>query len=298
MTLDLAQFTEQLKDQLADLSKQRAEIQKELEAVQLILRATQRADPLPLKQEQEAPLPTLEQAPAVPETPPIVQQETPAIKEIQTDEDTTQPAPLVVEEESTQPAPSVVEQESAQPARLVVEEESTQPAPLVVEEESAQPAPLVVEETSAQPAPLVVEEKSAQPAPLAVEEIVTESVESAPEEGTEPVPSGVDQEVAVAEEPAQPEETSPENTSQREVRRTQLEETVMGLELNDEVAVLELLKMFQKPLSPGKIAEELTAVHWNFQGQHPRAAVNAALQKMVNEGRVTQVNGGDYSLSA
>jgi hypothetical protein len=76
-----------------------------------------------------------------------------------------------------------------------------------------------------------------------------------------------------------------------------LEETVMGLELNDEVAVLELLKMFQKPLSPGKIAEELVAVHWNFQGQHPRAAVNAALQKMAEAGRVRQVNGGDYSLS-
>ncbi len=70
----------------------------------------------------------------------------------------------------------------------------------------------------------------------------------------------------------------------------------MALELNDEVAVLELLKMFQKPLSPGKIADELVAVHWNFQGQHPRAAVNAALQKMVDEGKVKQVNGGDYGL--
>jgi len=55
--------------------------------------------------------------------------------------------------------------------------------------------------------------------------------------------------------------------------------------------------MVHQPLSPGKFAEELVAVNWNFQGQHPRAAVNAALQKMVNEGKVQQVNGGDYGVS-
>ncbi len=46
MNLDLAQREEQL----ADLSKQRAEIQKELDAILLIQRASQREDSSPLEQ--------------------------------------------------------------------------------------------------------------------------------------------------------------------------------------------------------------------------------------------------------
>lgn len=230
MALDLAKFTEQLKNQLADLSKQRAEIQKELEAVQLIQRASQRADSLPLKQVQETPLSDLEQASVLPE--------------------------------------------AAQPEETTMQEEASATEENPTEEEITQPAAVVVNE------------------------VVNEAIEAAVAEAVaEPIEAAVAEAVAVAAAPDQPEATSPENTAEVEVRRTQLEETVMGLELNDEVAVLELLKMFQKPLSPGKIAEELVAVHWNFQGQHPRAAVNAALHKMVNQGRVKQVNGGDYGLS-
>ena len=243
MALDLAKFTEQLKNQLADLSKQRAEIQKELEAVQLIQRASQRAaDSLPLKQVQETPLSDLEQASVLPEA-------------AQLEETTMQEEASATEENPT-------------------------------EEEIAQPAAVVVNEVVNEAVEAAVAEEVAEPVEAAVAEAVTEPVEAA-----------VADEVAVAAAPDQPEATSPENTAEVKVRRTQLEETVMGLELNDEVAVLELLKMFQKPLSPGKIAEELVAVHWNFQGQHPRAAVNAALHKMVNQGRVKQVNGGDYGLS-
>lgn len=252
MALDLAKFTEQLKNQLADLSKQRAEIQKELEAVQLIQRASQRAaDSLPLKQVQETPLSDLEQASVLPEA-------------AQLEETTMQEEASATEENPT-------------------EEEITQPTAVVVNE--------VVNEA-------VEAEAVAEPIEAAVAEAVAEPTEAAVLKAvTEPVEAAVAEEVAVAAAPDQPEATSPENTAEVKVRRTQLEETVMGLELNDEVAVLELLKMFQKPLSPGKIAEELVAVHWNFQGQHPRAAVNAALHKMVNQGRVKQVNGGDYGLS-
>ena len=245
MALDLAKFTEQLKNQLADLSKQRAEIQKELEAVQLIQRASQRADSLPLKQVQETPLSDLEQASVLPE--------------------------------AAQPEETTMQEEASATEENPTEEEITQPTAVVVNE--------VVNEA-------VEAEEVAEPIEAAVAEAVAEPVEAAVLEAVaEPVEAAVAEEVAVAEA------TSPENTAEVEVRRTQLEETVMGLELNDEVAVLELLKMFQKPLSPGKIAEELVAVHWNFQGQHPRAAVNAALHKMVNQGRVKQVNGGDYGLS-
>jgi hypothetical protein len=200
MALDLTQLAAQLENQLADLSRQRTEIQKELDAILLVERASHRADSFPLEQE-------------------------------------------VV------PAPSPIDPE---------------PTPPVIDQ--AEEAP-VQEET----APVV--------------EPATEPVEAAPQE-----------EIAAAEEPAQS-EPSPESTTEIKDRRNQLEETVMALELNDEVAVLELLKMFHKPLSPGKIADELVAVNWNFQGQHPRAAVNAALHKMVNEGKVQQVNGGDYGVS-
>ena len=242
MALDLAKFTEQLKNQLADLSKQRAEIQKKLEAVQLIQRASQRADSLPLKQVQETPLSDLEQASVLPE--------------------------------------------AAQPEETTMQEEASATEENPTEEEITQPAAVVVNEVVNEAIEAAVAEAVAEPIEAAVAEAVAEPIEAAVAEA-----------VAVAAAPDQPEATSPENTAEVEVRRTQLEETVMGLELNDEVAVLELLKMFQKPLSPGKIAEELVAVHWNFQGQHPRAAVNAALHKMVNQGRVKQVNGGDYGLS-
>lgn len=254
MTLDLAKFTEQLKNQLADLSKQRAEIQKELEAVQLIQRASQRADSLPLKQVQETPLSDLEQASVLPE--------------------------------AAQPEETTMQEEASATEENPTEEEITQPTAVVVNEVVNEAVEAVVAEAVAEPIEAAVAEAVAEPTEAAVLEAVTEPVEAA-----------VAEEVAVAAAPDQPEATSPENTAEVEVRRTQLEETVMGLELNDEVAVLELLKMFQKPLSPGKIAEELVAVHWNFQGQHPRAAVNAALHKMVNQGRVKQVNGGDYGLS-
>ena len=257
MALDLAKFTEQLKNQLADLSKQRSEIQNELEAVQLIQRASQRADSLPLKQVQETPLSDLEQASVLPEA--------------------AQPEETTMQEEASATEENQTEEEITQPTAVVVNEVVNE---AVEAEEVAEPIEAAVAEAVAEPIEAAVAEAVAEPVEAAVLEAVAEPVEA-----------------AVAEEVAVAEATSPENTAEVEVRRTQLEETVMGLELNDEVAVLELLKMFQKPLSPGKIAEELVAVHWNFQGQHPRAAVNAALHKMVNQGRVKQVNGGDYGLS-
>ena len=224
MTLDLAQLTAQLKEQLADLTQQRTEIRKELDAILLIQRASHRADLPPLEQEQ---IPSvLEQAPVVAETAPP--EETP------------------------------------------------------VQEEAAP-----IQETAAK--------ETAPPIEAAPEEIVPEPVAAVAEDVVaEPVAAVAEEAVAVAE-PVQS-QASPESTAEVVERRTQLEETVMALELNDEVAVLELLKMFQRPLSPGKIAEELVAVHWNFQGLNPRAAVNAALQKMVDEGKVKQLNGGDYGL--
>ena len=254
MNLDLAQLTAQLKEQLADLSEQRAEIQKELDAILLVQRASQRED---------SPPPEQDPAPSAPEEAPVTLE-------------TALPEEASVEE--TVPLEETPAGEEAAPPVEAAPQEETVPEPVAAApQEEAVPEPV---------------------AAIPQEEAVPEPVAAIPQEEAvpEPAAAAVEEAVAVAEMPPQP-ESSPESTAEVEDRRNQLEETVMSLELNDEVAVLELLKMFQQPLSPGKIADELVAVHWNFQGQHPRAAVNAALQKMVDQGKVKQVNGGDYGLS-
>ena len=239
MALDLTQLAAQLENQLADLSRQRTEIQKELDAILLVERASHRADSFPLEQE-------------------VV------------------PAPSPIDPEPTPPVIDQAEEAPVQEETAPVVEPATEPVEAAPQEEIA------AESIEAPPQ----------------EEMATEPVEAAPVEDpvADPVAAASQEEAPAAEEPAQS-EPSPESTTEIKDRRNQLEETVMALELNDEVAVLELLKMFHKPLSPGKIADELVAVNWNFQGQHPRAAVNAALHKMVNEGKVQQVNGGDYGVS-
>ena len=265
MALDLTQLAAQLENQLADLSRQRTEIQKELDAILLVERASHRADSFPLEQE------------AVPAPSPIDPEPTPPVI------DQAEEAPV---QEETAP----VVEPATEPVEAAPQEE------LAAESIEAPPQ----EEMATEPVEAVpVEDPVADPVTAAPqEEVAAEPVESVPVEEpvAEPVAAASQEEAPAAEEPAQS-EPSPESTTEIKDRRNQLEETVMALELNDEVAVLELLKMFHKSLSPGKIADEVVAVNWNFQGQHPRAAVNAALHKMVNEGKVQQVNGGDYGVS-
>ncbi len=79
----------------------------------------------------------------------------------------------------------------------------------------------------------------------------------------------------------------------RTERRHELNEKVADGELNHEVAVLEVLKTFQKPMSVGKIANELVAIHWDFGDHHPRIIVHEALKKILERGMVEQVR-GDY----
>ena len=76
-------------------------------------------------------------------------------------------------------------------------------------------------------------------------------------------------------------------------KRHELNEKVAEAELNHEVAVLEVLKTFQKPMSVGKIANELVAIHWDFGDHHPRIVVHEGLKKMLEKGMVEQVR-GDY----
>ncbi|MEE8349185.1 MAG: diguanylate cyclase [Acidobacteriota bacterium] len=61
--------------------------------------------------------------------------------------------------------------------------------------------------------------------------------------------------------------------------------------VNHEVAVLEVLKIFKKTMSVGKIANELVAIHWDFDNHHPRIVVHEALKTLLGEGVVEQVRG-------
>ena len=79
----------------------------------------------------------------------------------------------------------------------------------------------------------------------------------------------------------------------RAEKRHELNEKVTESEMNHEVAVLEVLKTFQKPMSVGKIANELVAVHWDFGRHHPRIVVHEALKKVLEAGAVEKIR-GDY----
>ncbi len=79
--------------------------------------------------------------------------------------------------------------------------------------------------------------------------------------------------------------------------RQELEASVALLELNDEVAVLEVLKTFQEPLSPDIIGQHLAAVNWDFEDKDPQEAINEALQKLLARGKIKETN-GSYELSS
>ena len=82
----------------------------------------------------------------------------------------------------------------------------------------------------------------------------------------------------------------------RAEKRHELTGKVVDSEIDHEAAVLEVLKTFKKPMSMGKIANELVAVHWDFGTHHPRIIVHEALKYILAEGTVEQISGGDYRL--
>jgi hypothetical protein len=71
-----------------------------------------------------------------------------------------------------------------------------------------------------------------------------------------------------------------------------LHETVVALELNIEVAVREVLRIFgQQPLSLDEIVQHLSAVRWDFGELHPRVATADALKHLVEKGGAKEENG-------
>lgn len=80
----------------------------------------------------------------------------------------------------------------------------------------------------------------------------------------------------------------------RAEKRYELNEKVADSETNHELAVLKVLKTFQKPMSVGKIANELVAVHWDFGDHHPRIVVHEVLKQMLKQGAVEMIR-EDYT---
>ncbi|MEE8349357.1 MAG: hypothetical protein V3R94_07295 [Acidobacteriota bacterium] len=86
--------------------------------------------------------------------------------------------------------------------------------------------------------------------------------------------------------------TAPVPPVAMEAQYQELHETVVALELNIEVAVREVLRIFGKqPLSVDEISQHLSAVNWNFGDLHPRVVTNEALKNLVERGGATEENG-------
>ena len=98
--------------------------------------------------------------------------------------------------------------------------------------------------------------------------------------------------------PPPPERTAAPEGASIEEKRQELQESMVALELNDEVAVREVLRAFggEGSLTQNEIVDHLTSVGWNFGGVHPRVAVTKALDNLVAQGGATLVD-GRYSFS-
>lgn len=98
--------------------------------------------------------------------------------------------------------------------------------------------------------------------------------------------------------PPPPQRTAAPGGASIEEKRQELQESMVALELNDEVAVREVLRAFggEGSLTQNEIIDHLTSVGWNFGGVHPRVAVIKALDNLVAQGGATLVD-GRYSFS-
>jgi diguanylate cyclase (GGDEF)-like protein len=82
----------------------------------------------------------------------------------------------------------------------------------------------------------------------------------------------------------------------RAEKRHELNAKVAESKMTHEVAVLEVLKIFQKPMSVGKIANELVAIRWDFENHHPRIVVYEAIKKLLGKGVEERIR-GDYTVA-
>jgi hypothetical protein len=91
-----------------------------------------------------------------------------------------------------------------------------------------------------------------------------------------------------------PDQTPPAKTQEDLAEKHQeLQESVMALELNDEVAVREVLRTFGGggAMTAGEVVEHLKAIQWQFGDISPRVVVTNALSNMVEQGKAKETDG-------
>ena len=274
--------------------------------------------------------PVVEEVPPAPPEPPVVEEVVPEPSEPPATEEISPapPEPPVVEEvpPAAPEAPTAVPTASAAEETIdgmtPIEEQAppslsppAPPEPPAAEE--VPPAPSespVVEELPPVPPPL------AAPEPPVVEEIPPPAPEPPAAEAPPPLtyaqgPPPAEEQAPPAEEQAPPteeqapptEEQAPPVTppvaptpppsaappsSPMDAQHQELQETVVALELNIEVAVREVLRIFGKdPLSLDEIVQHLSSVRWDFGELHPRVATGEALKNLVTQGGAKEEDG-------
>ena len=136
--------------------------------------------------------------------------------------------------------------------------------------------------------------KQAPPAQPAAEQVpsTTLSYAESPAPAEEKAPAATP-----PAEPTPPSPAGPASTAEIDARHQELHETVVALELNIEVAVREVLRIFgQQPLSLEEIVQHLSAVRWDFGELHPRVATGEALKNLVARGGAKEED-GKYNFS-
>ena len=149
--------------------------------------------------------------------------------------------------------------------------------------------------SSAENIPAIADQASpAPPAPLPKPPAAEQAPSTTLSYVKSPAPAQ-EKETSAASPPAEPtpppaaEPASPEKIA---AQHQELHETVVALELNIEVAVREVLRIFgQQPLSLDEIVQHLTAVRWDFGELHPRVATGEALKHLVEKGGAKEEDG-------
>jgi len=98
--------------------------------------------------------------------------------------------------------------------------------------------------------------------------------------------------------PSPPVEAPAVESASVEEKQAELQESMVAMELNDGVAVREVLRVFGSGGMPvEQIIEQLELVRWNFGEVHPRVVVTNALKELLANGKVKETPDGKWEFS-
>ena len=256
--------------------------------------------------------PVVEEVVPEPSAPPAVEEISPAPPKAPV----VEAIPPVLPEAPAGPTASAAEDTISAADGMAPAEEEAPPSlspPAPPEPPAAEELPPVPPPLAAPEAPVVEEVPPAAPEPPAAEEMAPPAPEPPAVEAPPPLtyaqgPPPTEEQTPPAEEQAPPaEEQAPPATPPvaptpppsaapppppMDAQHQELQETVVALELNIEVAVREVLRIFGKdPLSLDEIVQHLSSVRWDFGELHPRVATGEALKNLVGQGGAKEADG-------